>query len=183
MRLKLFAHLLIVICAGTTLAGCNRTLDRYEVRDFVDQADNAARKRFAPEVCELRGKNFRMHLTFHAEGESEPSELEINRSLFCRQAGELARLRQYKLERKSIEIKLAPDEKTAIVRAEYVETMPYYGEYSRPATPDDFQEWQIIESLDESIVGIEDGNLVFLSTDAESHQSLVSKGEIKLPYN
>ena len=33
-----------------------------------------------------------------------------------------------------------------------------------PSTPDDFQEFQIVESVDESVVGIEDGDLVFLST-------------------
>ena len=37
-----------------------------------------------------------------------------------------------------------------------------------PVTPDDFREFEIVESVDESVVGIEDGDLVFLSTRAEA---------------
>src|SRR5262245_25127542 len=170
MRFKLLAPLLLAIVACAPLAGCKRSLDQFEVRDFVNKADDAARKRFAPEICELRGEKFKLTHTFHGADSREPSHMEIDRKLFCRMAGQFSRLRQYKLERKSIEIRVARDEKTATVRAEYVETMPYYPPDTMPATPDDFMEWQIVETLDTSVVGIEDGDIVFLSTDSESAQ-------------
>jgi len=61
----------------------------------------------------------------------------MNRKLF-------SRLRQYKLERNSIQVDLADDRKSAIVKSEYVETLPYYEPDMRPATPDDFNKWQIV---------------------------------------
>ena len=51
-------------------------------------------------------------------------------------------MRQYRLERKSIDIDVAADRKTARVTADYVETMPYYEPDAMPATPDDFREFQ-----------------------------------------
>ena len=62
----------------------------------------------------------------------EPSELEIDRKLFCREAGSFSQLRQYRLERKSMRIDLATDRKTATVTAEYVETMPFYEPHTMP---------------------------------------------------
>jgi len=52
-----------------------------------------------------------------------------------------------------------------------------------PATPDDFRQFQVVESRDESVVGIEDGDIVFLSTESDSHQSLISKGSVEIPYD
>ena len=103
--------------------------------------------------------------------------------LFCREAGSFSQLRQYQLERKSMSIHLARDRKTATVTAEYVETMPYYEPDRRPATLDDFMEFQVVEILDESVVGIEDGDLVFLSTRSEAHQALVPKTSLDIPYD
>jgi hypothetical protein len=51
------------------------------------------------------------------------------------------------------------------------------------ATPDDFREWQVLEVRDESVIGVESGDIVFLSTDSDVKQKLVPKGEIKLPYD
>jgi len=183
MNSKLLVALLLAICAFAPLTGCKRSLDRGDVQTFIDKADAAARKRYAPEICELRGENFKLKRTFHDADGSPPSELEIGRKLYCREIGKFARIRQYKLERNSTEIRVAPDAKTATVRSEYVETMPYYPMDIMPATLDDFREWQIIESVDESVVGIEGGDLVFVRTDVESSQSLVDKGELKLPYD
>jgi hypothetical protein len=183
MHSKLLAALLLAICVCASLTGCKRSLDRADVQEFVDQADEAARKRYAPEICELRAKSFQLHLTFHAADANEPSEMDITRGMFCREAARFSQLRQYLLERKSLEIRVAPDAKSATVRAEYVETMPYYAPGTMPRTPDDFWEWQIVESVDESVIGIEDGDLVFLSTHVESSQSVVDKKEISLPYH
>jgi len=173
--------MLLVACAA--LAGCSHEVNRKQVADFIDQADNAARKRFAPEICKLRGQNFTMHVTFYGAEGREPSELDMGRKLYCQQAGSFSRLRQYKLERKSMDIDIAIDRKTATVVAQYVETMPYYEPDMRPATPDDFRFFQIVESRDESVVGLESGDVRFLSSRVEAHQALVGKDTIKLPYD
>jgi hypothetical protein len=171
---------LLVLCAP--LAGCGK-LDERDVREFVDQADDAARKRFAPEICALRGESFRLHQKFQsAESRLPPAELELDRKMYCVEAGKFARIRQFKLERRSLEIDLAPDRRTARVTAEYVATLPYYEPDVIPATPDDFREFQILESRDESVVGVEGGDIVFLSTDVDVRQSLVPKGSLQIPY-
>jgi hypothetical protein len=154
------------------------------VRAFIDKADNTARKRFAPEICELRGKDFKLHLKFQGyEPSLPPTELDMDRKLFCKEAGSFSRLRQYQLNRNSIDISIAADRKTARVLADYVETMPYYEPDIMPSTPDDFRQFQVVETVDESVVGIEDGDLVFLSTNSESHQSLVPKNSVSPPYD
>jgi hypothetical protein len=165
------------------LGGCGK-LDAVSAREFVDAADDAARKRFAPEICELRGKNFKLRQKFQsADARMPPTEIELDRKLFCVEAGKFSRLRQYKLERHSLDVDLAADRKTARVSAVYTETLPYYEPDTRPATPDDFQEWQIVDVRDESVIGIEDGDIVFLSTESEATQKLVRKGDVQLPYD
>lgn len=163
--------------------GCTREVNRLQVSEFIDSADAAARKRFAPAICKLRGEQFTMQLTFHAEGSDEPAEMEIGRKLYCQQAGSFSQLRQYRLERTSMDITLAADRKTAKVIAEYVETRPYYAPNEMPATLDDFRHFEIVESTDESVVGIEHGELVFLSTQAEAWQTLVPKSSVDIPYD
>jgi len=182
MRIILSLTTLLALCVP--LAACQRHLNETDVRAFIDKADNAARKRFAPEICELRGKNFTLHLTFQGyEQRLEPTEIEMDRALFCKQAGTFSRLRQYKLERKSIDVDLAADLKTARVTADYIETLPYYEPDIMPATPDDFREFQVVDTHDESVVGIEGGDLVFMSTKSKSSQELIPKSSIKLPYD
>ncbi len=181
MRQVLLSAMLLAACAA--FSGCSREVTRQQVAEFIDQADDAARKRFAPEICKLRAKNFTMHLVFHSQGAREPAEMQISRKLYCQQAGGHALLRQYRLERKSIDIDVATDRKTATVTAQYIETLPFYEPDVRPATPDDFRFFQIVESRDESVVGLEDGDVRFLSTRAEAHQRLVAKGELSLPYD
>jgi hypothetical protein len=182
MRNTSLTAILLALCLPLT--ACRHEVTRHEVAAFIDKADTAARKRFAPEICELRSKKFKMHLKFQGyESRMEPAEMDITRNLYCQQAGEFSRLRQYRLERKSMDIDVATDRKTATVTSEYVETMPYYEPDARPATPDDFRHFQVVESRDESVVGIEDGDLTFLSTDSSAHQSLVNKGDVQIPYD
>lgn len=182
MRIALIAALLLALCAPLT--GCKRSLDEQDVREFVDLADNAARKRYAPEICELRGEKFTLHMTFQGHDErAEPTELDIDRKLYCKKLSSFSRMRQYLLERKSLEIDVASDRKTARVTADYVETMPYYEEWATPATPDDFREFQVLETREQSVVGIEGGDLVFLSTASDTSQSLIPKSSLKLPYD
>jgi hypothetical protein len=181
MRTLALAAFLLALLAP--LGGCSGRLHEKDVREFVDKADNAARKRFAPEICALRGKDFTLHLTFHGhQSTSPPTNVEMNRTLFCKQAGAFSRLYQYQLERKSIDIDLAGDRRSARVISNYVETLPYYEADTMPATPDDFREFQVVETRDESVVGFEDGDLVFLSSDSESQQTLVPKSSVDIPY-
>jgi hypothetical protein len=175
--------ILTLLAACGALGGCSREVNRQQVAEFIDQADDAARKRYAPAICALRGKNFTMRQTFHGHDGQPPSEMEITRKLYCQQAGSFARLRQYRLERKSIDIDIATDRKSATVTAEYVETLPYYDPWRQAATPDDFSHFQVVETTDVSVVGMEDGDLVFLSTDNKAVQSLVSKNQLDLPYD
>lgn len=182
MRNTLPAAVLLVLCLPLT--ACRQEVTRNQVAAFIDTADNAARKRYAPAICELRAKNFKMHLKFQGHEERlEPTEMDITRNLYCQQAGLFSRLRQYRLERKTIEIDVATDRRTATVTSDYVETMPYYEPNTMPATPDDFRQFQVVESRDESVVGIEDGDLKFLSTASSAHQSLIGKNEVQIPYD
>jgi hypothetical protein len=182
MRITPLLTTLLVL--AVPLTACQRSLDETDVREFIDKADDTARKRYAPEICELRGKTFTLHLTFQGHERSlEPAEVEMDRALFCKQAGSFSRIRQYRLERKSIDVDVAADRKTARVTADYVETLPYYEPDIMPATPDDFREFQVVDTHDESVVGIEGGDLVFLSTRSSSSQELVSKSSISLPYD
>lgn len=173
----------MLLAACVLLGGCSRELTRQQVAEFIDQADQAARKRYAPEICELRARDFRAEINFHGHEGMRPARLEMTRKLYCQQAGQFSKLRQYQLERKSMSIDVASDRKTATVTAEYVETMPYYEMGLMPATPDDFRHFQVVESTDESVVGIEDGDLRILSTRSDAHQTLVSKYELQIPYD
>jgi len=177
--------LLVLAASVAGLSGCKRSLDEADVREFVDHADDAARKRYAPEICELRGEHFTLELSYQTIHEqTPPSEMTLNRKLYCKEAGGFAQLRQYRLERRSLEIDVADDASTAKVVAEYTETRPYFEEGSMPSTPDDFREFVIVESHDESVVGIESGNLVFLGAKVEATESeLIPKSKLNLPYD
>ena len=54
-----------------------------------------------------------------------------------------------------------------------------------PATPDDFHEFQVVDTRDESVVGIEDGDLVFLSTESaiDARRSIAQETRSQLPYD
>jgi hypothetical protein len=170
---------LLALC--TALAGCGKLSER-DVRGFIDHADDVSRTLYAPHICELRGKDFVLHLRFQIdEPRVPPSELDINRKTFCAEAAKNAFLRNYKLERKSLEVELAADRKTARVTAEYEETLPYFEPDIRPASPFDFRMYQVLTTRDDSIVGIESGDIVFLSTNADVQQKLVDKHELDVP--
>jgi hypothetical protein len=169
---------------AASLAGCTRSLDTHAVRQFIDKADDAARKRYAPEICELRGENFVLKLKYQSiDADAEPAESQMSRKLYCREAGKFSRLRQYRLERTSLDITVAADRKTATAVARYVETMPYYEPNYMPATLDDFREFVVIESRDESVVGIEGGDLKFLAADVHAIETeLLPKRDVTIPY-
>ncbi len=172
--------MLLVLCAP--LAACSGKLNERDVREFIDHADAAARKRFAPEICGLRGKDFVLRMKFQGDDAREPpTDLEINRRTFCVEAGKFSFHRHYLLERKSLDVDLAADRKTARVTAEYVETLAYFEPDRVPASPFDFTEFQVLDTRDESIVGIESGDIVFLSTEASVRQTLVPKNSIEVP--
>jgi hypothetical protein len=178
------APVFLLLALVLSLGGCKRSLDERDVREFIDRADEAARKRYAPAICELRGESFTLDLEYQTLYDVPPSEMTIDRKLFCREAGRFSRLRQYRLERRSLEVDVAADARTASVVAEYTETMPYYEQDQVPVTPDDFRQFVVVESRDESVVGIEDGNLVFLSAEVQATQTeLIDKSRLELPYD
>ncbi len=174
-----------LLAALATLAGCTRSLDERGVREFIDRADDAARKRYAPGICELRAENFVLKLEYQSlDPRAEPARSQMNRKLYCREAGKFSRLRQYRLERKSLAIDLAPDRKTARAIAEYEQTLPYYVDAYMPATPDDFRHFVVIESRDESVIGIEGGDVVFLSAEVQAEEvELLSKASVDIAYD
>jgi len=181
MRVLLLLATLLALCAPLT--GCKRSLSTRDVNEFIDRADDAARKGFAPDICALRGKNFTLNIDFQGHEESYgPTKIEMNRKLFCQEAGKFAKVQIYNLERKSIDISLAPDRKTAVVKAEYEETMPYFEPDVMPSSPHDFRDWQVVKTRDESVVGIEGGDLVFLSTRGDAVQSLLSRKDNPVPF-
>lgn len=181
MRALLLLASLLALCAP--LAGCKRSLSTRDVNEFIDSADNAARKRFAPDICALRGENFTLNVNFQGHQKSYgPTKIEMNRKLFCQQAGKFSQVQPYRLVRKSIDISLAGDRKTAVVKAEYEETMPYYEPDVIP-TPGVFRDWQIVKTQDESVVGIEGGDLVFLSTTGDAVQSLVPTKDLAVAFD
>jgi hypothetical protein len=182
--IRLWLTLVASTIAALTTSGCGpRELTRENVTAFIDQADDAARKRFAPDICALRGENFKLTMTFWAANVEEPTTSEVSRKLYCAQAGQFAKLRQYVLDREALDIEIAAHGQTASVRASYIEKLPFYPEDSMPATPDDYQEVQILESTSTSTIAIENGAIVFWDTAAEIEQSLVPKHTMKLPYN
>jgi len=181
MRVSLLIAILLALCAP--LAGCKRSLSTRDVNEFVDRADDARRKLYAPEICALHGESFTQTVNFQGYMKNYgPTKIELNRKLFCQEAAKLSRIRAYKLERKSIDISLSADRKTAVVKAEYVETRPYYDPDTTPVSPDDFRDWQVIESLDESVVGIEGGDVVFLSAKSDAAQTLVPTKDLAVPF-
>jgi hypothetical protein len=174
-----FVICLLVACAP--LAGCGKLKER-DVREFIDRADATARTLYAPHICKLRGKDFALHMKFQADdARLPPSELDIGRKTFCAEAAKNSWLRNYKLDRTSLEIELAADRKTARVTAEYEETLPYFEPDVRPASPFDFRQYQVLTTRDDSVVGIESGDVVFLSTSADVQQKLVDKHDIVVP--
>lgn len=175
-------YLACSLLAVLALTGCARKLDSLAVREFIDKADDAARHRYAPEICELRGENFTLRLSYTSlDSRGEPAESEMNRKLYCREAGKFSNIRQYRLERTSLRVDIAPDRKTANVVAEYKETLPSYG--YMPVTPDDFQNFVIVESRDESVVGFESGDIVFLEANVRAREvELVPKNSLDIPY-
>jgi hypothetical protein len=165
------------------LAGCGSpTLQTHQVQAFIDAADAAERRRYAPDVCALQGQDFHEHVIFHGAETSGPTEVTLDRKLFCAQEGRFSHLRQYQLVRHSVDIQLADDLRTAGVDAQYTEEMPYY-EYRVPSL-DYYQRLQIIDSHTHYVVGREHGRLVFLAAEIESTQRLVPRNSVPaLPYD
>jgi hypothetical protein len=179
--------LALTLALGAALlgSGCGaRKLDTAEVQKFVDAADASARRRYAPEICEARANSFQLNQKFLVDGRGgEPHEVHIGKTLFCKQAAGMAKLYQYVMERGPLTITLGADRRTATVEADYVEKMPFYEDGAILASPDIYEDVQVVESHDKSVVGIEDGKIRFLSTDADIYVRLVPKHDMPLPYD
>jgi hypothetical protein len=177
---------LLAIALIAPLTGCGRrSLDEAAVLEFIDTADVAARKRFAPDICELRAESFELTQRInYVDDYLPPAESLLGKKLYCREAGKFSTLRQYSLVRDSIEISVAGDGQTATVTATYTEKMPFYEEgIPAGAGLDMYTQMQVGESDTVSEVGIEDGELRFLSTEVDTTIELVPKSEEPLPYS
>ena len=178
----------LLLAAAVLLAGCGRrSLDEASVTAFIDTADAAMRARRAPDICELHAENFVLTRSYRIVepdwGMVEPEEATLGKTLYCRSLGQFARLRQYSRERVELEIDVASDGKTADVYARYVEKMPFYEEGFPLGSPDAFTEMQVMDTDAASVVGIEDGEIRFISTELEIEATLVPKSEEPLPYD
>jgi hypothetical protein len=174
----------LLLAIASALTACSSSLDDRSVREFIDKADDAARKRYAPEICGLRAEEFTQELSYLAMHSDEPAKSTVSRKLWCQEAGKFSRLRQYQLERTSLNIDVAADRKTAKVVAEYKEILPYYDDpFAFNISPDNFREFLVVESRDESIVGIESGDLVFMNARVEAREvEFIKKGPFDLPW-
>ena len=92
---------------------------------------------------------------------------------------------QYRLERKWIDIDVAADRKTARVNADYVESHAVLRTRhdARDARQLFTSSGSVETRTNESVVGLESGDLVFLSTNSQSSQSLIAKSAVSLPYD
>jgi hypothetical protein len=185
------------------LAGCTKELNEKNVREFVDDADHAYLAGHAADICAMRSDDFKFTgSTFKlAEGRvvndlQEAMRVDeeqrggrrvtaevvtINAQDYCRMAiEERAQYRRVSLVRTDLQISIAPDKKTATVRAHYVEKAPQYGYGGSSLSYQDQVEHQLgtvqTESDDESVVTLNrDGKLVFSSTHATNKQFRVPK--------
>jgi hypothetical protein len=198
MRRVLVGAILLV------LAGCTKEMNEKNVREFVDDADKAYMAGHAADICAMRSDDFKFTgSTFKlAEGrvvsdlqeamrvDSEQQQggrrvtaqvVTINAQDYCRMAIEQRALyRRVSLVRTDLQITVAPDKKSAVVRAHYVEKAPQYGYADSSLSNQDQVEHQLgtvqTESDDESVVTLNrDGKLVFSSTHATSKQFRVPK--------
>jgi hypothetical protein len=179
---------LLLLVAAALLGGCGRSrLDEAAVAGFVDASDSAMRARRAPEICELHAEDFvltRRYLIVEPDrGMAEPEEATLGKRLFCRSLASFSRIRQYSRERAELEIDIAADGQTADVYARYVDTMPFYEEGALPNMLDAFTEMQIMEIEANSVVGLEDGEIRWLSSEQDIEATLVPKAEAPLPYD
>lgn len=177
LKIIFFSMTLLSAACGT------RTLSSDTVKNFVDAADASARKRYAPEICEARAKIFELTQKYLLDGRRrEAHDVHMGKALFCKQAAAFAKLNQYVMQRGPLTITLSADRRTATVEADYVEKMPYYEDGTITNSADIYDEVQVVETHDRSVVGIEDGKLRFLSTEASIYVRLVPRHDMPLPY-
>ena len=177
--------LALTLLTALSSAACGtRSLDTESVRKFVDAADDAARRRYAPHICAARGTNFKFHQSFELDQTgAERRDVSMGKALFCKQAASFSKLNQYVLERGPLTVTLSADHRTATVEADYVEKMPFYEDGGMPLqSPDIYDQVQVAETHDKSVVGIEDGKLVFLSTESKVKARLMPRHDMPLPY-
>lgn len=182
------ADVVVLLAAAALLGGCGRSrLDEAAVTGFVDASDEAMRARRAPDICELHAEDFvltRRYLIVEPDwGMTEPEEAKLGKRLFCRSLASFARIRQYSRERTELEIDIAADGRTAEVHARYVDTMPFYEEGVPATMLDAFTDMQVMEIEANSVVGLEDGEIRWLSSEHDIEATLVPKAEAPLPYD
>ncbi len=188
MIMQRITGLLLATLGSLLLGACGtRSLSDEKVQEFLRAADDAARSQFAPNICKLRATNFEWTQRMRYDGNAvypntSTPEVHMSKKLFCAQAASMAKRRQYVLERSDVSVSLASDARTAIVDSRSLEKSPYYEDGIPAGSPDIYNDVQIVASKDHSIVGIDGGEIVFLSTELNSTVRLVPKQDEPLPY-
>ena len=195
---------LSLFATGALLAGCSHKLDESRVRAFVDAADEAFLKGNSTHICAMRTEDFRLEATsfelakgqvmdsladaesYDAERPATGSRLEgktdvLNLQQFCLMSiANREFFRRASLERGELHIELAPDGRSATVRAHYIVKEPEIERGDSVLHDRDSVEHQLAtrqtESDDESVVVIgPDGDPLFRSTRSTSKSFLTHK--------
>jgi hypothetical protein len=195
----------LVAAAGLCLAlgGCSDRLTEDSVQTFVDGADRAFLEGRSAEVCDMRAEGFRLEAVDFELGDGKIMSGLAEAEAYAgqrREAGELNRgrkvtldLRQFcamayesreyykraTMERGPLEIVIDAERSKATVRAHYTIKEPVYAYVDSPHSYRDRSERQTatrqIETDDESVVIVEDGELKFASTSSVSKSFLIDK--------
>jgi hypothetical protein len=191
-----------LLTLGVALSACSKTLTEKSVLAFVDAADQAFVDGDSNKMCDAKSKNYvQTDTEFElAEGqivnslaeaeaiEAERSadgarltgkDVQINKKQLCMIAVWEGRdFTKVDMERTSIQIEVAPDGKSAVVKSHYSMQVPLfqqratevYGGARRQHTGT-----KQMETEDESVVVIEDGDIVFKSTRSVSKSFQIPK--------
>lgn len=199
-RIRGAAASLLALLAG--LSGCSKTLTEKSVLAFVDAADRAFVEGDSNKMCDAKSKNYVQTDTefllaegqiVHSLAEAEAVEAErsaggarltgkdaqINKKQLCMIAvWERRDFTKVDMERTSIQIEIASDGKSAVVKSHYSMQVPLFQQRATEVYGGarlQHTGTKQMETEDESVVVIEDGDIVFQSTRSVSRSFQIPK--------
>jgi hypothetical protein len=190
------AHAAWLLLPVVATVGCSQRLTESNVREFIDHADQAFLKGRTHDVCNLRAATFTLTSTDldltgqhpvadQKEAEALAAQREANgerlsadvhsldRQQFCLMAIEAGHFyERATMQRSALDIRVAPDGRRAVVRAHYTVREPILEAGDSAIGYKDQVEHQIgsrqTESDDESVIVLDDNEILFASTRANS---------------